>query len=63
MVNLKTQLIRLDKIKMRFRLKILKAKNQQPPMKKQKLTAVVTKLKIPKKKVLNLTVKRKAMIM
>ena len=63
MVNLKTQLIRLNKIKMRFRLKILKAKNLQLPMKKQKLTAVVTKLKIRKKRVLNLTVKRKAMIM
>lgn len=63
MINLKTPLILLNKIKMRSRLKILKAKNQQPPMKKQKLTAVVTKLKIPKQKLLNLTVKRKAMIM
>ena len=62
MINLKTPLILLNKIKMRSRLKILKAKNQQPPMKKQKLTAVVTKLKIPKQKLLNLTVKRKAMI-
>ena len=63
MINLKTPLILLNKIKMRSRLKIHKAKNQQPPMKKQKLTAVVTKLKIPKQKLLNLTVKRKAMIM